>query len=81
LFWWKLGYDNQSKSQRKHKWGLNPCFGGSWVMMRAYLNNLQTQKHSLNPCFGGSWVMINDPNLFVIIKVDVLILVLVEVGL
>ncbi len=39
--------------------GLNPCFGGSWVMIR--MSSLPTRALSticLNPCFGGSWVMI-----------------------
>ncbi len=37
--------------------GLNPCFGGSWVMIVLSINP-NPRENSLNPCFGGSWVMI-----------------------
>jgi len=37
---------------------LNPCFGGSWVMIVVIRVRYVTPWVSLNPCFGGSWVMI-----------------------
>jgi len=36
LFWWKLGYDyiKENGGVFTHT-SLNPCFGGSWVMILA----------------------------------------------
>ncbi len=36
---------------------LNPCFGGSWVMIVKYDGCVRRKRVCLNPCFGGSWVM------------------------
>ena len=41
--------------------GLNPCFGGSWVMMLP-MPSIGKALMGLNPCFGGSWVMIFLPS-------------------
>ncbi len=37
---------------------LNPCFGGSWVMIKPIKWIKVLSSYGLNPCFGGSWVMI-----------------------
>ncbi len=42
----------------KQKLCLNPCFGGSWVMIMKK-NRTKHDLSSLNPCFGGSWVMMS----------------------
>ena len=60
---------------------LNPCFSGCWSRTYQYRCKLQRSQKCLNPCFSGCWSRTRLNFVLIFSRLNVLILVLVDVGL